>query len=134
MAERASQSDRHTGTCRPDKIQAGAQAPELAGDQPWLEREALFLAPRSVRRRAAATCPPAGEHQLASAAFSLSPFEHGTASTRDVCVRAARASYGELFPEDGQPRTGNVVRVPNGVRHRQIYCYQLLMEILPAAD
>ena len=85
MAARASQATatqllaRVEGAARAGliKYRPGGQAPELAGDQPWLEREGSFPgAPiGTVRRRAAATCPsPAGEHQLASAAFSPLPF------------------------------------------------------------
>jgi hypothetical protein len=54
-----------------------------------------------------------------------------------VCVQAALHAAatatvvdGELFAEDGQPRTRNGTRVPDDVRHRQIYCYYQLPMVI----
>lgn len=61
------------------------QAPELAGDRPWLEREAPFLAPRSVRRRDAATCSP-GRRPPASFAYLFTSRLLSTVKRVRVCV------------------------------------------------
>jgi hypothetical protein len=92
------------------KYRPGGQAPELAGDQPWLEREALFLAPRSVRRRAAATCPPGRRAPASFGCLFTARLLSTVRRVRGTCVyelhaRATGDGGGELFPEDGPPRT-----------------------------
>ena len=117
MAARASQATatqllaRVEGAARAGliKYRPGGQAPELAGDQPWLEREGSFpgapIGTAACRRHV----PPGRRAPASFDCLFTARLLSTVRRVRGTCVyelhALATGDGGELFPEDGQPRT-----------------------------